>query len=431
MPTERDYSSKPNWVAIRNQIIDKYTSNKSQLVPYFRRKNNGKDTFRIAVIVSLWEGGKRNLTGRMFDHTLKELYSQAMASNIQLDVFMIANNSGGPTNTIADSLQQSVTQTVKTLDQQNNLHYIDVERSVDAKAIEPGLVRLPPLPSQTKGSRFFYIKQSRNPRNAGKIYSFRDIAPALYKQISKYGYKPDAILQIDAESLLEFSELHSPRPKQKNSAPLKVLLDNLMQDDSVKAISSAGRYEYFNPYTGKPAGKPRPGPYEALYLEKKLHPEISLLSGGCIIAKPEDYIAGMMALTGTLPSVRMDDSALSCLIMANKKNQIKIINKITHLNRIPDKEYIKQLVRWLSDVYTVKQVFPNNSRLLSRKMYQREMRLVRLWFTSRIKHIFSGDSTKAKAYAKQLIEDIKDARRFIVAVRSTRPHNLFEETASW
>ena len=437
----------------RAVVMDKFNTYKDELQGAARESEDRRDAKRIAVVVSLYEEDATGVTGKMFAHTLQTLYQQAVHSGIALDVFMIANNSGGPTPEVATALEESVRAQVERLadswgyesNKSGQPHIRIVQQSLPADGQAPTeaiSLDLEPLstsvdenaPDSIRGSRFWYIKQARAPQNSGKLRALRDMSAELYTQMKDHGYSPDAVLQIDAESVLEYSELYDPLVKRSGIPPLKILANSLYRI-SKSGVGSSDRFERIDRETGEPTQEPRPGPHHGFFVEKKDHDEVHFLPGGGMIVRPEVYVAGMKAMTETIPSIGLEDYTLSKIVMESEAqagtpvgDTLLVANLVTHLNRVPaGKGYIDQLQRWVSGRRAVDQIFPSNSRMQNREAVQRQVRLLRHIVSDRITHISKGDMQ----YARQLWQDILELPDIAKALGTKHVEDIFKDDASW
>ena len=437
----------------RTAIMERFNRYKDALTSNTRELENRSDAKRLAVVVSLFEEDESGITAKLFKHTIDALYQQAVLSGLTLDVFIIANNSGGPNDLIAESLEEAVKGEVKVLADkwgyesnkagQSHLRLIQqAEPSHAQSATESVPIGLEPLlhegnqndPESIRGSRFWYIKQARAHQNSGKLRALRDISSELYAQVMEHGYSPDAILQIDAESILEYSELYNPLVKRTGIPPLKVLANTMIRKEKT-GVGSSDRFERINPVTGTATEEPRPGPHHGFFVEKKGHDEVHFLPGGGMIVRPEVYIAGMKAMTEVVPSIGLEDYTLSKIIMESDAqsteevgDSIMVANLVTHLNRVPaGKGYIDQLQRWVAGRRAVDQVFPSNSRMQNREAIQRQIRLLRHIVSDRVRHISNGDFR----YGKQLIRDLLELPEIATALGTKQVEDIFKEDASW
>lgn len=381
---------------------------------------------RLAVIVSLFEEDDSMLATKMFSHSLENLLAQAKDAGLDLDLFVVANNGGGSTETIGRLMRNQVRSLLGKYFDFRNIQEVTTERPQgEIKASQPWDID-EKMRIKGKGNRCFFLKQPRHSANAGKIRALRDVSNWIADAMKQDGYSPDAVFQIDAETILEYATDFSKYP-DKLPPPLKVMFNHLKRRQLL-AVGTKDRFEPMDPETGKPLGAVRPATQEGYMLTNT---SFITLPGGALLSQPREYIAGMKAITETVPGDIAEDYMYSKLLLeANRSKhmedpytQLESLNVVTHLNRCPQgKNAISQLERWRRQAQATDEIFPG-------KPYQQEslLRYTRLVISSRFKHALSGDLR----YVAQLLKDMKEIPSIWRMLSSTVKADILNGSAAW
>ncbi len=376
-------------------------------------KSNEKESLqpRITVVVSLWESGSENLTSKMFRNTLRDLMSQAKSEGLVLDIIIGINNGGGPTleagNTTTENIIQSVSAVVKEFQsegteikyQTTSLVHPDITDFSPSDAWTIPNDKSPHLssPKGNEGS-IIVVNQPYHEQNKGKMKMLRDISTFVEEAIIDHGYTTDAVLQIDAESILQFSEASSLKIDKKTINPIKVLFNQLTRKDLV-AVGTKDLFKIFDDNAGEITDKPARASQVA-YMNANKNNFITL-PGGCMMVKPEDYLAGMFSISKTTPNVPVEDYMITQLLLAKyPAERFVSMNILNHINRSPEDQHkaIEQLALWRVYGNMVDKIFPRKEKVFD-PLFNQVIGVA----VKRLQDIASGD----RASATQFLQDIK------------------------
>jgi hypothetical protein len=417
---------------IRTALMNKFQTNLDVLHPKIleSRSKEGSPRQRplVTVVVSLWEEDETLFTSKMFSQALLNLRSQADTSGMDLDFVIVANNGGGKTEELGSKMVSNLEESLKASFGEDNYH-----RTNTTSPDQPNNPSIPwkaevPLSAvRTEGKdRCFLVAQAFDKLNEGKVRALRDVSHSLYDEILK-GYVPDAIFQMDAETILEYKPTHLTLIKQ----PFRAMYDALKRRDGVVAIGTKDRLEVMDPETGKPLGIPRPIAQEGMtQINTGKRENFISLPGGAILAEPDYYIAGMKAITEVTYGGITEDYMLTQILRAYGKSKnipetvkINSLNVITHLNRAPQGEAsIEQLLRWKEQGNAVDQIFPE-FKYQYQPLYEYMIKLAR----SRLKA--SGGSKRK--FLSQLIKDAKSIPGMVKLARTEKIRDPLSSESSW
>ncbi|OGK15714.1 hypothetical protein A2774_00520 [Candidatus Roizmanbacteria bacterium RIFCSPHIGHO2_01_FULL_39_12c] len=237
----------------------------------------------VTVVTSLWEETSDMTTMKMFERSIADLVKQAKESGFNLDFIIVANNGGGKTAELGEQLRAKLVEFLKVQKDQLNISNTTAINTKQPAGVfnssTPWDLTLPLVSKFTRsdGNRIILVDQpftDSNGANAGKIRAVRDVVHALKKSMSDDNYRPDAIFQTDAETILEYSD-----EKFKGSIPpLKALFNNLKRRKLV-AIGTKDRFKVIDSETGSPADVPVGGAQVGFMLTNTRDRLVSL-SGG-------------------------------------------------------------------------------------------------------------------------------------------------------
>lgn len=364
---------------LRQDIMETYYKGTAVLGEALQRSRDSKDMSlaesgevvksnpRGVVIVSLWEENDTLLTAKMFQHSLDELLNQAQVSGLDLDIFIIGNNGGGATPEIGNKMISHVNRSVEANPQIGKIHRVKTHKpdleGIDATTPWDVPLSQELLNEKNTGNRAFIIEQSPDILNKGKIRAIRDIASCLSRQIAENGYTPDFVFQMDAETILEYTD-----PKlAKAVAPLKAMYNQLSRGQLV-AVGTKDRFAVMDPETGKPLDTPV-GSTQKGYEATNTPDRFVSLPGGALMARPENYLAAMVAITRETPSMGVEDYLFTKILRDEARSNetpfesvAKSMGGINHLNRTPGdwKQAINQMANWRKHARAADEIFPEN-----------------------------------------------------------------------
>ncbi len=354
---------------IRREMHESYAQKRERLQQQLERNRQHQDATaetlasrdrlkvpsrRIAVVVSLWEGSSEQKTVPIFLKTVASLLQQSAGADAALDIFIVANNGGGKTAEIG-------TEFVRLLESGLRMNHPEVPfvRQHFVRPAESGDSATTPseleessffsefAPVTKNNNRFFLYTQEHVPANQGKIRALRDVVPLLDRLIMERRYAPDAVLQIDAESIFEMPAKTQALIAAGDMNPLTVLLHELFVNKKV-AVGTKDRFVIMEDaeVSDYPVGPMQVG-YEA-FNEKHF---ISLPGGGLLIL-PAEYLAGLDTIARFMPGIGTEDYALTKLLQADMGpdflKKVSSPSFVRHQNRAPIKpeEALSQMVNW-------------------------------------------------------------------------------------
>lgn len=355
----------------------------------------------VTVVVSLWEEDETMITTKMFGESLSNLINQAENSGLDLDFIIVANNGGGKTTELGERVVKELEQSLTSTFGDDYFHKITTLKP--DQTLDPSTSWVTDIPlssSRTEGkNRCFLVIQPVDELNKGKIRAIRDTSNALYKNLFD-GYNPDAIFQMDAETILEFK----PSSLKLTGEPIRVMYDALKRRDGVVAIGTKDHFEVMDPETGKPKGVRMPIAQTAFTRINRGNRENFLyLPGGAILAEPDYYIAGMRAISMITYGSLAEDYMFTQMLreygkrkgLAGEIVRVNSTDAITHLNRSQQGDRaIKQLLRWKRQANTIDQIFPN-----SRYRYKPLISYIRMLIKHRLKEAGSKRRFLLEAFA--------------------------------
>jgi hypothetical protein len=379
------------------------------------------------VVVSLWEEDQTMITSKMFQESLLNLRNQAQATDMDLDFVVVANNGGGKNAQIGENMIAGLRKHFEEAFGEENFHEVKTTPRDQNDPSIPWNANIPLSQARAEGQdRCFLVIQPSNKLNEGKIRALRDISDGLYSQIME-GYAPDAVFQMDAETILEYKPSHHVLIKP----PFRAMFDALQRRDGVVAIGTKDRFEPMDPETGKPLGTPRPIAQEGMtQINTGKRENFISLPGGAILAKPEYYVAGMKALTEVTYGNIAEDYMFTQILREyarthNLEEPVRVnsLNVVTHLNRCPQgKDAIKQLLRWKEQGNAVDQVFPD-----SKYNYKPLIEYMRLTMKSRLRSIIKHP----RRYFLQTLKDALSIPGMIEIATDRRTSDIVNGRSTW
>jgi len=417
---------------IRANLMSKFQANLNVLHPKIMESKAKEVAPRqrplVTVAVSLWEEDESLLTGKMFGEALLNLRNQAGNSGIDLDFVIVANNGGGKTEELGNKMISNLEKSLKVSFGQDNYHKINtVNLGQSSDPAIPWSAEIPlSMPRLSGQDRCFFVAQPRNKSNEGKIRALRDVSHILYDEML-LGYTPDAIFQMDAETILEYKPTHLTLRKQ----PFRAMYDALKRREGVVAIGVKDRLEVMNPKTGKPLSITRPIAQELITLNNTGKRENFVsLTGGAILAEPDYYVAGMKAITEVTYGNVAEDNMFTQMLREyaktrNDQETVKVnsLNAITSLNRSPQGDAaIQQVLRWREQGNAVDQIFPD-----LKYNYKPLVKYMRKLFRSRLK---AAGGSKSE-FLSQAIKDTRNFPGILRIARSKKTRDLLNGKPGW
>lgn len=419
---------------IRRALLDKFQDNLSIVRPALidSRSKEGESRKRplITVVVSLWEEDGFMLASKMFQESMNNLRRQAESSDLDLDFIVVANNGGGKTARIGESMKLGVSNTLRTTFDEPNYREVITNKPIDAvdQSI-PWDTEIPLSNARIEGKdRCYFVVQPQDDLNVGKVRALRDVSHTLRAEILK-GYAPDAVFQMDAETILEYKPTHHSFTKP----PIRALYDTLKRRDGVVAIGTKDRFEPMDPETGKPLGKVMPFPQEGMtQINRGARERFISLPGGALLAEPDYYVAGMNAITEvTFGNVAEDYMFTQMLREYTRSNglqdmvRLNSVDVITHLNRCPQgKAAVEQLLRWKKQGNAVDQIFPE-----VKYEYKPLTEYTLLVVKSRLRRLRSID--EKRNFIKQILRDVTMLPGMLKIARENGISDLILGNSSW
>jgi hypothetical protein len=370
----------------------------------------------LTVTTHIWEDQENGLTLKIFAQTVSALKKMAENANLDIDWLIILNNGGGKTVEMGQQFTAGSLNLLKDTFESQNVNYRDLEgvnQSDDptiALGFELGFENL----SRDTGFKVEVIRQPVSLANVGKIRAIRDSSTALFKHIQS-GYQPDAILQLDVESILTLSK----NVENTDFNPLSVLFNNLVRQ-KLDAVSTKDRFVHFNAETGEALNDPVPSPQLGYELVNTRGNFITL-AGGAIMAKPAIYAAGMKAIAELFPCIVPEDYLFTQLLR-QEKYALKSLAVVKHLNGAPKIKPAQQMQRWKAHAAAVDELFPGL------KPYKTEsfLNYTLLVIKNRLQEAWHGNSKALPALAR----DVRDLPNTVVIFRKDTA-NLKIGSATW
>jgi hypothetical protein len=307
----------------------------------------------ITVIVSVWEESDEMISSKMLEHSLAELVAQAQRSGLSLDIIVVANNGGGATPELGHQMRERLHNSLPEklgLEEVIDLETQKPENEFDATTPWP-LEIATDESERGNGNRLFFVTQPFDEVNAGKIRALRDVTNALTTEIVQEGYAPDAIFQMDAETILEYNKpLLRDADPEDTVPPLKALFNGVTRGGYL-AVGTKDRFEAMDPETGRPLRVPRESAQEGYMLANQRN--FITLPGGALMIRPPHYIAGIKAISETTPGAGTEDYMLTKMLRDIDPGDDKegfvtatSLHIVSHLNRCPQgPDAYKQLHR--------------------------------------------------------------------------------------
>lgn len=394
---------------IRESLMGEFGRNLDILNPTLKANRAKESTQRqkplVTVVVSLWEEDETMITTKMFGESLSNLINQAENSSLDLDFIIVANNGGGKTKELGERVVTGLEQSLTTTFGEDYFHKITTLKPEHTSDPSTSWVTDIPLSSsRTEGkNRCFLVVQPADELNKGKIRAIRDASNALYKNLFE-GYSPDAIFQMDAETILQFK----PSSLRLTGEPIRVMYDALKRRDGVVAIGTKDHFEVMDPETGKPKGVRMPITHAGFTSINRGNRENFLsLPGGAILAEPDYYIAGMKTVSMITYGNLAEDYMFTQMLreygkrkgLTGENVKVNSTDAITHLQRSQqDDRAIKQLLRWKRQANAIDNIFPD-----SRYRYKPLISYIRLLIKHRLK--------EAGSKRRFLLESLADLKQ--------------------
>lgn len=419
---------------VRTSLMGKFGTYLGELGPKItgNRSKEGvlKERPLVTVVVSLWEEDDSMLASKMFSNSLSALQDQAKSSNMDLDFVIVVNNGGGRTEELGKNMTANMGQAVEGRFGVSNFRLVTTSAPDESNNPSvPWKAEIPLSEPRAEGqSRCFLVVQPFDKLNAGKVRALRDISSSLHREIFK-GYTPDAIFQMDAETILEYQKTHLKLLK----SPFRAMYDALKRRDGVVAIGTKDRFDPMDPETGKALGVAMPLAQE-LYtqINRGTKERFITLPGGAILAEPHYYIAGMEAISTTTPGDVAEDYLFTQMLREYAKDnnhgeivKINSLNVITHLNRCPEgDDAVRQILRWKRQGAAVDQIFPDFK-------YEDKPLLTyaKLLLKARLKK--AAESKDRKEYWARVVADIKSIPGIVEIITDKEIADLIKGNASW
>lgn len=352
--------------AVRERIMNTYYNVVDDLNAKIEKNKsevNPRDPKKVTVVVSLWSEDDGLLANKMFGHSLDDLLNQAAQEDLNLDIIIVANNGGGATEEIGNAAMENLTQMINNNPKIQSTNVVDtIQPEGETDAATPW-----DIPFDMKGIRkpsdkngVLIVRQQHNKLNGGKIRALRDTSKALVDAVSD-GYHTDAILQIDAETILNFRD---PALGKINVTPLKVMLNGINRG-GLTAVGTKDQFAIMDQETGKPIDKPIGSAQKGYEATNK---GLVTLPGGALMSRPANYIAAMTSLSEHTPLIGTEDYAYTAILRQQAKDTgvpidhlVKSIDIIGHLNRTPEnwKASIQQMAKWYAHARAVDAIFPD------------------------------------------------------------------------
>ncbi len=415
---------------LRTRLLDGFQENLQTLreaTSKIRQNETPRTRPRVAVIVSLWEEDNSMIASKMFNESLSNLKNQAESSFMDLDFIVVANNGGGKTRELGEETVANLVRSLKSKLGEDKVNNISTGKPTELNdPTIPWNVEIPLSESTTEGQdRCFLIVQPFDKLNAGKIRAIRDVSASLYSEILK-GYSPNAIFQMDAETILEYVKTHLTLIK----SPFRAMYDALKRRDKVVAIGTKDRFEPMDPETGKPLGVPMPLAQESMtQMNKGKRENFISLPGGALIADPLYYVAGMKTITENTVGDVAEDYLFTQILREYARNnnagdivKLNSLNVIMHLNRCPQGENaVKQLLRWKRQGAAVDKIFPD-----SKYKYGPLINYAKSLIRNRIKKALNG-----KYSTSSIVNDIKSIPGIIELLKDKEVADMVSGQSSW
>ncbi|MBU0569866.1 hypothetical protein KKB40_03725 [Patescibacteria group bacterium] len=424
---------------IRGKLIERYDGHLGEISNVLARSREQalpREKPLLAVVVSLWEETDDLLAAKMFEISLRELKRQADEGGVNLDIFCVANNGGGKTKELGKKMRDRLDKFFAS--EEESYAKLDTSRpDGETNSATPWNLELP-LDSTARsedGNRIFFVAQEftgDEGANAGKIRAIRDISSALKMRIVHADYAPDAIFQMDAESDLGYDNPVLQKEAEKDNRdwipPLKALYNNLKRR-GLKAVGTKDRFVIIDPETGKSTDTPV-GSAQVGYMGVNTRDNFITLPGGALMAEPDVYLAGTLAIAETTPSVGTEDY-LFTKILGNRDGSTDgefqsadSMGLITHRNRAkPGRDSYRQLMKWIKDAKAVDKIFPEHP-------YKNESlaKYTALVIKSRITNAWEKRDVR---FLKQLVEDVRGLPSVAKMLNGTKEADILNGAADW
>lgn len=387
-----------------------------------------RDRPRGVVIMALWEADDSLLATKMAETSLTNLLDQAEKSGIDLDVILVANNGGGATPDLGNSMRTRLSNFAH--DEFGSCTEVETARPEgDLGAINPWLLELKIGESSEEEiigkNRAIIVNQPFDDLNKGKLRGIRDVSAALITEITEHGYAPDFVMEMDAESTLVYATPNL-QGKEKAFPPLKAMWNNFHRGEKI-GVGTKDRFAVMDTETGEvrldiPVGSAQKG-YEVTNTPNKF----ITLPGGAMMVRPEYFLAGMSTIAETTPGMGVEDYMFTKMLRKEMRETGKVFEEeaktmgvVNHVNRTPDnwRAAINQMRQWRKHARAADEIFPEDP-------YEPEpfVRYTRLVIAARIKDA----RRKGPVHLKRLIQDIREIPEAIKLLKDKESPNILQE----
>jgi len=452
-PVERE--SIVSMEDVRKRLVDTYEATLQELTRLSAERGKvEREKPLITVVVSIWEEDDNLTASKMFENSLDALLHQAETGNLDLDIIVVGNNGGGKTTELGQRMIERLNQHFAEKYPEIPIQKLETHRPQgDYYSGTPWEVSIPLEPKRAPGqNRLYFIEQPKDLAkdgkdkltNAGKIRALRDVSHALVRNY-KQGYVPDAIFQMDAETILQYQEGTVPAGTERALPPLKALYNKLSRK-GYTAVGTKDIFEVIDPVTGKPKDKPKDTAQAGFMLTNT---KTIAIPGGALLSKPENYIAGMVAISEVTPGAGVEDYLYTQLLRDEAKrkgydfdnNVATTAGIIGHTNRATEDTFsiskqaervvggslgpsVRQLDRWYTQSRAVNQIFPELNAYQSEKF----LGYVKLIVLKRL------EDTIRERDPRHLIQLLIDAARIPEAIKMLKNEevaDILNGAASW
>lgn len=321
------------------------------------------------VICSIWEYDDSLLSTKMFGWSLESLISQSTSLDIGLDFIVVINNGGGMEPRIREELASQLPMVIREKLPHHTLETVVATPPASPLDRTAAWTIHSELFSQrdqerVSAGRVLVVNQPHHASNKGKISSLRDATNFLKKQVINHSYYAEFIFQMDAETILRFSK----PPFLRELSPFSTLY-SFFAENNYTAVGTRDRFCIFDTSTGLPISSPvgtlQLG-WEILNSERS----IITLPGGALMAKPSSYVAAMIHLAKSFPSLVTEDYAYTRLLQSSVANTSKssydiiaLHPEIEHVNRTPSKTQaaLSQIETWRKQTNAIDYYFQGNT----------------------------------------------------------------------
>jgi hypothetical protein len=203
------------------------------------------------------------------------------------------------------------------------------------------------IPKKAEGVKLIVIKQQRESNNGGKIRALRDIYEFLLSQNKKWGYCPQYLLAIDAETRLRRREPRSGRISTEINFGLCHMIE--LSKAATVFVGAKNQSIAFDP-NGNPNWDAQTPPMQKV--TSLLHglDGYQWLPGGATLGGFKDTVSAMSAISRKLPGLWVEDTMLTAVAKALGIKTV-IDSEVVHTNRCPGpaerQEISLQMERWL------------------------------------------------------------------------------------